>query len=248
MARAIVVKLGGSVITDKTKPFSYRPDVVSALAEEIASSGEDAVLVHGGGSFGHVVAKQTGLSSQAAESSAPGVSKTRSAMYDLNALVCKTMSEYKLNPYPFSPFDAVARSGTNKVAQWLRGLVKAGMTPVTFGDVVLSPGGFKVLSGDLMVLELVRILRPDRCVFSLDVDGVYEENTRVIIPELSPSRIRRMRVPRGDDATGGIKLKLDVAARAASLGARVCFVSGYRRNEFSKALKGLEFYGTVVRS
>jgi isopentenyl phosphate kinase len=236
------------VITDKSRPFSYRPDVVSALAEEMASSGEDVVVVHGGGSFGHVVAKQSGLSSEAGESSAAGVSKTRAAMYDLDALVCKTMSECKLNPYPFSPFDAVARSGSSKFAQWLRGLLKAGMTPLTFGDVVLSPGGFKVLSGDLMILELVKMLRPERCVFSLDVDGVYQENDRVIIPELSPSKIRKMRLPAGEDATGGIKLKLDIAARAASLGAEVCFVSGYRRNEFSKALRGLEFYGTVVGS
>jgi len=45
-----------------------------------------------------------------------------------------------------------------------------------------------------------------------------------------------------------MKLKLDVAARIAAGGSRVCFVSGYRRNEFAKALKGLDFYGTVVRS
>ncbi len=206
------------------------------------------VVVHGGGSFGHTVARASGLTSEATEASAAGVSKTRGAMYDLDNLVCKTMTEFKLNPYPFSPFDAVARAGRNAVAQWLRGLLKAGLTPVTFGDVALAPGGFEVLSGDLIVLELVKMLRPERCVFSLDVDGVYEENTRVIIPEMSPSRIRKMRVPRGDDATGGIKLKLDVAAKAAAVGAEVCFVSGYRRNEFSKALKGLEFYGTVVRS
>jgi isopentenyl phosphate kinase len=45
-----------------------------------------------------------------------------------------------------------------------------------------------------------------------------------------------------------MKLKLEVAAKVAALGPKVCFVSGYRRNEFSKALRGLEFYGTVVRS
>jgi isopentenyl phosphate kinase len=114
--------------------------------------------------------------------------------------------------------------------------------------VVLTPKGFKVLSGDLMILELAKILEPERCVFALDVDGVYEEGTRVIIPELSPSKIRKMRVSKGEDVTGGMKLKLEVAAKVATLGPRVCFVSGYRRNEFSKALRGLEFYGTVVRS
>ena len=236
------------MITDKSKPFSYRPDVVSALSEEISSSDEKVVVVHGGGSYGHVMAKQHGLSSDAAEAPAVGVAQTRGAMYDLDRLICKTMMEYKLNPYPFSPFDAVSRAGKPVVASWLRGLLKEGLTPVTFGDVTLATTGFKVLSGDLIVQELAKILSPDRCVFALDVDGVYEDNSRVIIPELTPSKIKRMGVADGGDATGGMKLKLDVAARIASGGTKVCFVSGYRRNEFSKAVRGLEFYGTVVRA
>jgi isopentenyl phosphate kinase len=244
----VIVKLGGSVITDKSNPFSYRSDVVSALAEEIASSDERAVVVHGGGSFGHTVAKQLGVSSDVAAANATAVSKTRAAMSELNGLLCKTMMENKLYPYTFSPFDAVAKAGKAQVSQWLKGLMKSGLTPVTFGDVTLRPGGLRILSGDLIVLELAKILQPERCVFALDADGVYEEGTRVIIPELTPSKIRKMQVPRGEDATGGMKLKLEVASKVASLGPKVCFVSGYRRNEFSKALKGLEFYGTIVRS
>jgi isopentenyl phosphate kinase len=236
------------VITDKSKPFSYRPDVVSALSEEIASSDQKVVVVHGGGSFGHVVAKQHGITSEAGGASSAGVAQTRGAMYDLDRLVCKTMAEFKLSPYPFSPFDAVNRAGGAAFAAWLKQLLKEGMTPVTFGDVALTPAGFKVMSGDVIVQELAKVLAPERCVFALDVDGLYEENSRVIIPELSPSKIRRMKVPAGDDATGGMKLKLDVAARIAVGGTKVCFVSGYRRNEFSKALRGLDFYGTVVRS
>ncbi len=248
MARAVIVKLGGSVITDKSKPFSYRSDVVSALAEEIASSDEKTLVVHGGGSFGHTVAKEHGVSSNEAAVSAAAVSKTREAMYDLNSLLCRTMTENKLFPYSFSPFDVIMKAGRASVSHWLRGLLKSGLTPVTFGDVTITPAGFKVFSGDLMVLELAKILEPERCVFALDVDGVYEEGTRVIIPELSPSRVRKMQVSKGEDVTGGMKLKLEVAAKVAVLGPRVCFVSGYRRNEFSKALKGLEFYGTVIRS
>jgi isopentenyl phosphate kinase len=248
LARTVIAKLGGSVITDKSKPFSYRPDVVSALSEEIASSDQKVVVVHGGGSFGHVVAKQHGITSDAGEAPAVGVAQTRGAMYDLDRMVCKTMMEFKLSPYPFSPFDAVARAGKAPVATWLKGLLKEGLTPVTFGDVSLTPAGFKVISGDVIMQDLAKILAPERCVFALDVDGVYEENTRVIIPEISPSKIRRMNVSGGDDATGGMKLKLDAASRIAAGGTRVCFVSGYRRNEFSKALRGLDFYGTVVRS
>jgi isopentenyl phosphate kinase len=248
LARAVIVKLGGSVITDKSKPFSYRPDVVSALAEEVASSDEKAVVVHGGGSFGHFVAKELGISSDEAAASAEAVSKTRGAMFELNNLLCKTLTESRLFPYSFSPFDAIVKAGKAPVSTWLRGLLKSGLTPVTFGDVIFTPAGFKVLSGDLMVLELAKILEPERCVFALDADGVYEEGTRVIVPELSPSKIRKMQISKGEDVTGGMKLKLEVAAKVAALGPKVYFVSGYRRNEFSKALKGLEFYGTVVRS
>ncbi|MDG7010613.1 MAG: hypothetical protein JRN57_00700 [Nitrososphaerota archaeon] len=222
--------------------------MVSALSEEIASSDQKVVVVHGGGSFGHVVAKQHGISSEAGAAPAAGVAQTRGAMYELNRLVCKTMMEFKLSPYPFSPFDAVSRAGGAAVSSWLKGLLKEGLTPVTFGDVGLAPGGFKVISGDVIVQELAKIMEPERCVFALDVDGVYEENTRVIIPELTPSKVKRMRVQNGDDATGGMKLKLDAASRIVAGGTKVCFVSGYRRNEFSKALKGLDFYGTVVRS
>jgi len=248
LVRTVVAKLGGSVITDKSKPFSYRPDVVSALSEEIASSDQKVVVVHGGGSFGHVVAKQHGISTEVAEAPAVGVAQARGAMYELDRLVCKTMGEYRLNPYPFSPFDAVSRAGKAPVAAWLRALLKEGLTPVTFGDVSLAAGGFRVISGDYIVQELAKILAPERCVFALDVDGVYEQNTRVIIPELTPSKIRRMSVAEGEDVTGGMKLKLEYAARIAAAGTKVSFVSGYRRNEFSKALRGIDFYGTVVRS
>jgi isopentenyl phosphate kinase len=248
LARAVVAKLGGSVITDKSKPFSYRQDVVSALSEEIGSSDRQVVVVHGGGSFGHVAARQNGISSTTAPAPAAGVAQVRGAMYDLDRLVCRTMMEFKLSPYPFSPFDSAMAAGRGPLARWLRGLLKSGLTPVTFGDVVLASGGFKVMSGDNIVLELTRSIQPERCVFALDVDGVYEVNTRVIVPELTPTKLRRMRVPFGDDVTGGMRLKLDVAARIASLGSEVCFVSGYRRNEFSKALKGQDFYGTIVRA
>ncbi|MDG6942589.1 MAG: isopentenyl phosphate kinase family protein [Nitrososphaerota archaeon] len=236
------------MITDKSKPFSYRPDVVSALSEEIASSDQKVVVVHGGGSFGHVVAKQHGIGTDAGEAPAVGVAQTRGAMYELNRMVCKTMLEFKLCPYPFSPYDAISRAGGASVSSWLKGLLKEGLTPVTFGDVGLAPSGFRVISGDVIVQELAKTLEPERVVFALDVDGVYEENTRVIIPELTAAKVRRMKVHEGDDATGGMRLKLDMAAKIAAGGTSAYFVSGYRRNEFSKALRGLDFYGTVVRS
>ena len=97
--------------------------------------------------------------------------------------------------------------------------------------------------------ELAKVLRPVRCVFALDVDGVYrgrERNEGNLLRTISASQMSKLKVGLGDDATGGIKLKLEVAAKIASLGTSVSFVSGFRRAEFAKALRGLEFYGTLV--
>ena len=85
----VFVKLGGSVITDKTQPETARPEVIARLAGEIAAAlaaravpsktsglapsdtsgqvhsnapsyGLRVVLGHGSGSFGHVVARRYG--------------------------------------------------------------------------------------------------------------------------------------------------------------------------------------------
>ena len=105
MAPVTLAKLGGSVITDKTKAFSFREDVVAALGEEITASHERVVLVHGGGSFGHPLAKEYGLTSGAYSRGGEGVSKTRDAMYALNQLVCRALRGAGVETYQFAPFD-----------------------------------------------------------------------------------------------------------------------------------------------
>jgi len=252
LAPVILAKLGGSVITDKGKPFSFREEVVSALGKEIATSHQLVVLVHGGGSFGHPVAKEYGLTSGAYSRGGEGVSKTRDAMYALDQLVCRTLMGAGVETYPFAPFDLLVSSKEKHARSWLGKLLASGLCPVTFGDVSSYPRGFRILSGDTIMHELAKVLRPVRCVFALDVDGIYRGGAEKkwergnLLRTISVSQMSKLKVGLGDDATGGIKLKLEVAAKIASLGTRVSFVSGFRRAEFAKALKGLDFYGTVV--
>ena len=59
----ILIKLGGSVITDKKEYRKFNRDIVARLCSEIKDSGEDVIVVHGAGSFGHVIAKKFDLNS-----------------------------------------------------------------------------------------------------------------------------------------------------------------------------------------
>lgn len=241
----VVVKLGGSIVTDKATPFSYRGETVVRLAEKMARSGASLVVVHGGGSFGHPVAKRYGLSSRASMGSANGVSKTREAMFRLDQLVCASLTEGGLNPYPISPFDLLMKAGRSG-AFWIESLMEAGLVPVTFGDVVREGAGFRILSGDTIAYDLCKLLAPDRCIFALDADGVYDKRGRVI-PEVDGDSIGKLRLARADDATGGIRLKLREAAKIADLGVEADLVSGHKPREFAKSLRGLRFLGTRVK-
>lgn len=247
-----VVKLGGSIISDKSVDFSYREDVVSRLAKSISRSGEPVVLVHGGGSFGHPLAKKYGLSSSRSRPDPEGVSQTREVMFALNARVCESLSKGGLRPYTFTPFPLLGAAGARGLA-WIRGLLDSGLTPVTFGDVVSSKKGFTILSGDTISLELCRRMRARRCIFVMDVDGILDESGRVIreLGKSDAEGLLRSKTAsskaRRSDVTGGIRRKVEEAMRIASAGTEVAFVSGFRPAEFSKALKRVGFHGTIIR-
>jgi len=237
-----VVKLGGSVITNKKVAFSYRERAVRGLGRAMASSGLPIVVVHGGGSFGHTVAKRYGLSSQRSSASPKGVSETREAMLRLDAKVCASLSAVGMHPYPFSPFTLLEREGG---PSFIERLLLWGATPVTFGDVVHDGKGFRVLSGDTICVELAEMLGAALCVLVLDVDGVLDEKGGVIKVLREGDEVRLS--PSRSDSTGGISLKVEEALRMASTGTEVRLVSGLRPSEFAKALSGVEFFGTSVK-
>jgi len=237
---SVVVKLGGSVITRKNVPRSYRPAVVKRLAGAMASAGLPVVVVHGGGSFGHPLAKRYGLSSRPTRSPR-GVGETRNAMLELNLKVCASLASAGLHPYTISPFPLAAEN-----PELIRGLLTDGATPVTFGDVVHDGQGFRVLSGDTICAELSRLLGVSRCVMAMDVDGALDPMGRVI-PELDEEGAEGLRPSGAADVTGGMSFKLKEALRMASGGTDVRLVSGLRPAVFSKALRGLDFHGTRIR-
>jgi isopentenyl phosphate kinase len=239
-----VVKLGGSVITDKRVAFSYRDLAVRGLGKAMASSRLPIVVVHGGGAFGHTEARKYGLSSSRSSRSTKGVSETRAAMFRLDAKVCSSLSASGMHPYPFSPFTLVDREGEDGHS-FIERLLLGGATPVTFGDVVHDGRGFTILSGDTICVELAQMLGAATCVMAIDVDGILDDRGAVIkvLGEGSDPRISPLRA----DSTGGIAFKLREAMRMASSGTEVRLVSGLRPAEFSKALKDVEFHGTKVK-
>ena len=84
----ILLKLGGSLLTEKNKPLSIRKKVVKHTIQQIIEANEKVILIHGGGSFGHPIAKEYEILrgiDPTISNQILGLTQTHNAMVDLNS-------------------------------------------------------------------------------------------------------------------------------------------------------------------
>ena len=168
----VVVKLGGSLITEKDRPETLDGEALAAAADAIAaalSAGhvDRLVLVHGGGSFGHHHASEHGVSTTAGTHDPGAVMAVHGAMTTLNRFVLSRLQERDVPAVPVHPLSAAARpSGVDGGLDLPLGstatLLDEGFVPVLHGDgVATADAGVTVVSGDELVVvvdHLVEVL------------------------------------------------------------------------------------------
>ena len=59
-----IIKIGGSIITDKKKENCFKQEITDNLIKEIKKSDKKLIIIHGAGSFGHIHAKKYNLHKQ----------------------------------------------------------------------------------------------------------------------------------------------------------------------------------------
>ncbi|MCG3206842.1 MAG: Glutamate 5-kinase [Anaerolineae bacterium] len=184
MSELILLKLGGSVITDKTKPFTARMDVIDRLAVEIKHAlderaGELKLIIgHGSGSFGHAVASQyqTHKGAVSAESWL-GFAEVAAAAAELNNLVLKSLRAAGVPAIKFQP-SASTRTRGEQLMYFetfpIKEVLSRGLVPVIYGDVSVDASqGMSIVSTEKLFDSLARELTPNRIVLVGQVDGVY---------------------------------------------------------------------------
>jgi len=180
----LVLKLGGSVVTEKDEPETVDEAGLAAAADAVAESDEDLVVVHGGGSFGHHHAAEYGVSTTEGTRDVAGVQAIHGAMKRLNAAGVEALTERGTPAVPVHPLSAASRDSdgilTVPTAQ-VRTLLAEGFVPVLHGDLVAHAGeGATVLSGDELVVELAPAVDADRVGVCSTVPGVLDEDGDVI--------------------------------------------------------------------
>ena len=181
----VVLKLGGSVITEKDRPETVDDAALDAAVQAIAVAGTDRlVLVHGGGSFGHAAAADHGVSDAEGTRDAAAVNEIHAAMGRLNREVGRRLVDAGVPAVPVRPLSCALRDGDGSLylaAQPVAALLDEGFVPVLHGDVVAHAGrGATVLSGDEIVAALAGPLAADRVGLCSTVPGVLDADGEVL--------------------------------------------------------------------
>ena len=245
----ILVKLGGSVITDKQTYRTFKEETVRRLAKEIVGSGQKVVIVHGAGSFGHVIAKKYELHlGKRTEEQNKGFAQVSWDVRELDAMVLKALVSEGVDAVSLVPGSCSCLDAGKLVdldVEKFRRYFELGLTPVSFGDVVLDRSrGFGICSGDQLMMRLAQEFRPDKVIFVTDVDGVFtcDPNTSdeaVLLDRIDRGTLSKLpRSERCDDVTGSIFAKIEYMLEISNFTQENLIINGNVPGRLEAALRG----------
>lgn len=261
LQKLTLLKFGGSAITIKQKPLTPNKGVITRLAEEVKQANiSPLILVHGGGSFGHPLAKEYRIDEGYKDpSQILGFSRTHEAMTKLNKLVVDSLIDNSIPAIAVPPSSCtITKSGRIKSFEEkpLTKMLELGFLPVLYGDTVIDwDVGFAILSGDQLVSSLAIKLDAERVIIGADVDGLHTADPKSDpsarpIPHLTLTELKKLRQrigePRVMDVTGGMPRKIEELIPAVEKGIQVIIVNATRPNNIYKALRGEEVVGTII--
>ena len=256
------MKLGGGLITDKSSFKTAKKRVIDSICSEISNiidNGHSVILIHGAGSFGHLLAKRWslagGINDEISEQQRDAVVKVRSDMAELCEYVTDSLNSYGVEFAVFPPSLWAMETGRDFIGDLdIFENTPKDIVPVSFGDIVRVSGGaeFGILSGDdLMARISLELPSVTHSIFLLgDVDGMMDmppntEGSRLVPIWTAEEHIETSHNSE-QDVTGGIELK---AARASQISRgvdEVWFINGNHPERISQLLDEGSTIGTKI--
>jgi isopentenyl phosphate kinase len=250
MNELVLIKLGGSVITDKSRPFTAKPVVIRNLAKEIKrkylKKGSSVIIGHGSGSFAHVPASKykthLGLVNK---KSVLGFSLTADAAIKINRIVISEFLKLRIPVASFAPLSFIYRN--NLIYEHIKKALDIEIVPVIYGDVIMNQNrGFEIYSGektlDLLARRLSKFYKKITIIYYTDTNGVYD-NGKKTIAEITPKNFKKIKKYLSGsamtDVTGGMLHKVQESLDLVkTIDAVVYIKNGLSRGSFTKIFRG----------
>ena len=262
-AKPVILKIGGSAITDKTAEATPKTEIINRLAEEIKRADLDnLIIVHGGGSFGHPTAAKYGIKDGYKEDPTQklGFAETHLMMTVLNGLVMDALIWHEVPALSVAPSTCVV-TDNGRIKYFddsvLQAMMKMAFIPVLYGDVVLDEKlGFTVVSGDQLVAYLAIKYKARKIVIGADTDGLfdcdpktnpnakpYKNLTLAELKQIQP----KLGKAAGTDVTGGMAGKIAELIPAVEAGIHVTITGATKGLSIFRALTDQSILGTEIQ-
>ena len=261
MKKLVLVKLGGSLITDKTKRECLRKRTLARLARELKNASKEVKLIvgHGGGSFPHFPAKKYRVNEGIiSKDSIKGFCFTHDAAARLNRLVVRAFLKAGINASSLQPSACMLCKDGKIIESYLapiKEMLKHNIVPVPYGDAAVDlTKGITIISTEQVLAELALKLKAKRIVVAGIVPGVFtadpfKDKNAKLIPRITRenfSEIRKMLSgSHGVDVTGGMLSKVEEMLALADKGVKSQIVGAERPGVLKKALLG-KHVGTII--
>ena len=256
--RVNVIKIGGSVITEKSAYRSIREENLVEICKQMSNLGSPYIIIHGAGSFGHIIAEKHSIQTGFEESSQlSGVVKIRQDMATLTQKVVSNLVENNVKAIGFQTSALAFMEGT-EVQYCLNPIEKSlslGLFPVLSGDVIFAKEeGFTIHSGDSIINHLVKKFDVNQVIFLTDVDGLIEktddEEDGKLVKSMGLEEFKNFKAKemRSDviDVTGSMSGKIDEIADILNDVEQVIILNGLFPERLKQVLENEDVISTTI--
>lgn len=248
----LILKLGGAAITDKATPNSVRLDVLRQVSETLAKYPQPLILIHGAGSFGHILAKEYKLHlGFQDESQKMALVRLQQQLHALNQHVVNALVEVGLPAFPIHPTSMCVmedRRISDFFLETVNRTLGVGLMPVLYGDCVWDKKQqFGIVSGDQIAIYLADQLHINRIAFGTNVDGILD-SSGTVIPQFNLQTLAQVGEAETTDVTGGMLGKLQEIAELKNPTAQIHIFNLLKQQHLERILTGEGEVGTLLVS
>lgn len=262
--KVVLLKLGGSIITNKEMPMELRRPVLRRLVAEIKKARIEQpetlfIVGHGSGSFGHVPAVQyKTMEGFISEESRYGMAIVQDSAAQLNRHVVHAFLEAGIPAITLAPSNSLVtrkRQPESYCTDIFEEYITQELFPVTYGDVIVDRGqGCTIWSTEEVLAFFAEEFKKrgwnvSQIIHVTEVDGFLDQQKKVVpvITEKVWGELQSaLSSTKGFDVTGGMGLKVGESLRLAKLGIHSKILSGLKKNNLYNALIGDDWIGTEI--
>lgn len=256
-----VVKIGGSLITEKNEYCSPKRDEIREFAKVVKRYWDKLqgklVLVLGGGSYGNGVPIRYNIKNSRQDWKRTDLLMMTVKMFEWINEVTMIFRAEGIACYPFQTSGyCTTRQGVPRsfCLEPIKMCLDLGILPVTSGDLTFDESEtFVIFSSDNVPELFVDYFDVERVVIITDVPGIYESmETKNVIRKVTQENyndiLRVAGTSNKQDVTGGMNNKLKALIRIAQKNTTSVLCDGTNPNNLIKALFDEEPPGTIVEA